>query len=593
MLMKDRQQMSTDTARVKQSLGRQLSNSVWVPLIVGLLCFVQIGCTPFENRWRRNSALDPSQEDDWAPPKVNGQAAAYRTPKQFRSAASQAIAKPSNEKSTSSLTTAKDPQRASYKSPNSGADLQKTDVAKSSAAKSDAVEPAKSQSTNRRIGDKDASKIASDSKNESYVIETEPQELDLGGAIAALPPNMQVVLKRQLDALEKRDQEAYALTSQKTPSQTLSQTPEKKVSMRITDSESNSIETPTTSIATNSVNTKPQALATPPVDGVSSAAIISQITQPNSSSPQLSPLVAAGPVQQASAMIATNNVISPGVVTASATLPVNGNQPNVTFASPSSASPVSVSPVSVPPVSVPPVSSGAQWNHDLAGSIAKLEKQLKENPSSDESVRISQEMTLRMLYVANRQLEEAMRPIEGLTESERDYMRHQAQALYEASNPDAMPVKSRKWSLVMNSQRAATDQLAAVSNLDVKTVAFCTDVQGYGVITKFPNNTFKPDQDLLLYCELENVAADEVKEGFETQLQGSYEIIDPNGRRIADQLLPMEKEICQNHRRDYFIVYRIYTPMQIGPGNYQLRLTVEDMKAKKFGQASLDFQIQK
>lgn len=585
--------MSSDTAQVKPSLAKQLLDSVWVPLIVGFLCFVQIGCTPFENRWRRNSAMDPSQEDDWAPPKVNGQTAAYRTPKQFRSNASQAIAKPSNDKNTSSLATAKDPQRASYKSPTKDTDLQKTSLAKANAAQSDAVEPAKSQSTNRRIGDKETSKLASESKNESNVIETDPQELDLGGAIAALPPNMQVVLKRQLDALEKRDQEAYALTSQKNPSQT----PEKKVSMRITDSESNSIETPTTSIAATSLNTKPQALATPPVDGVSSAAIISQITQPNSSSPSLSSLVAvskdsiaqtqaplaAGPVQQASAMIATNNVSSPGVVTASATLPVNGNQSSVTFASP----------VSMSPVSVSPTTAGAQWNHDLAGSIAKLEKQLKESPSSDESVRISQEMTLRMLYVANRQLEEAMRPIEGLTESERDYMRHQAQALYEASNPDAMPVKSRKWSLVMNSQRAATDQLAAVSNLDIKSVAFCTDVQGYGVITKFPNNVFKPDQDLLLYCELENVSADEVKEGFETQLQGSYEIIDPNGRRIADQLLPMEKEICQNHRRDYFIVYRIYTPMQIGPGNYQLRLTVEDMKAKKFGQASLDFQIQK
>ncbi len=581
--------MSTDTARVKHSLGKQLLDSIWVPLIVGLLCFVQIGCTPFENRWRRSSTMDPSQEDDWAPPKVNGQAAAYRTPKQFRSNASQAIAKSPNEKNNSSLVTAKDPQRASYKSPTKETDIQQTNLTKIKAAQNDAVDPAKNPSNDRRIVDKETSKLAIESKNESNVIETDPQELDLGGAIAALPPNMQIVLKRQLDALEKRDQEAYAMTSQKTLSQSPSQHPEKKVSMRITDSESNSIETPTTSIATNTLSTKPQALASSPVDAVSSAAIISQITQPNSNSPQLSSLVAvskesiaqpqaplaAGRVQQASAIIANNNVSSPGVVTASATLPVNGKQSDVTFASASS------------------ISAGAQWNHDLAGSIAKLEKQLKESPSSDESVRISQEMTLRMLYVANRQLEEAMRPIEGLTESERDYIRHQAQALYEASNPDAMPVKSRKWSLVMNSQRAATDQLAAVSNLDVKTVAFCTDVQGYGVITKFPNNSFKPDQDLLLYCELENVAADEVKEGFETQLQGSYEIIDPNGRRIADQLLPMEKEICQNHRRDYFIVYRIYTPMQIGPGNYQLRLTVEDMKAKKFGQASLDFQIQK
>jgi len=580
--------MSSGTARKNRLQSNRSMDSMWVPFILWALCFVQVGCTPFENRWRRNAAIDPSQDDDWAPPKVNSPSSAYRTSKPNRPSASQATAKTSKDYTASGVTSIKDPQRANYKSPTKGA----------LPTKSNAVELAKNTSAQRRIHDSESPKPAIDSKTISNIIETDPQDLDLVGAIATLPPNLQMVLKRQLEALEKRDQETYALTSQKA----LSQPVEKKVSMRITDDDNKTVDTQQLNVATTNKNTKPQLQDASPAEALSSAAIISQITQPDLTSPRPQSLATASvnqasvqkssvqqasvqqasvqqasgqqsSVQQSSAAVPTNNVNSDGVVTASATSSVLEKKTGVGMVSPSSVS--------------------AQWNHDLAESITKLEKQLKDSPSSDESVRISQEMTLRMLYVANRQLEEAMRPIEGLTESERDYIRHQAQALYEASNPDAMPVKSRKWSLVMNSQRAATDQLAAVSNLDVKTLAFCTDVQGYGVITKFSNNTFQPDQDLLLYCELENVAADEVKDGFETQLQGSYEIIDPNGRKIADQLLPMEKEICKNHRRDYFIVYRIYTPMQIGPGNYQLRLTVEDMKAKKFGQASLDFQIQK
>ena len=565
--------MSSGTARKNRLQSNRSMDSMWVPFILGALCFLQVGCTPFENRWRRNAAIDPSQDDDWAPPKVNSPSSAYRTSKPNRPIASQATAKTSKDYTASGVTSIKDPQRANYKSP--------TKVPLPT--KSNAVELAKNTSAQRQIHDSESPKPAIDSKTISNIIETDPQDLDLVGAIATLPPNLQMVLKRQLEALEKRDQETYALTSQKA----LSQPVEKKVSMRITDDDNKTVDTPQLNVATTNKNTKPQLQDASPAEALSSAAIISQITQPDLTSPRPQSLATASvdqgsvqqgsvqksSVQQASAAIPTNNANGDGVVTASATSSVLVKQIDVGTLSPSSVS--------------------AQWNHDLAGSITKLEKQLKDSPSSDESIRISQEMTLRMLYVANRQLEEAMRPIEGLTDSERDYIRHQSQALYEASNPDAMPVKSRKWSLVMNSQRAATDQLAAVSNLDVKTLAFCTDVQGYGVITKFSNNTFQPDQDLLLYCELENVAADEVKDGFETQLQGSYEIIDPNGRKIADQLLPMEKEICKNHRRDYFIVYRIYTPMQIGPGNYQLRLTVEDMKAKKFGQASLDFQIQK
>ena len=239
-------------------------------------------------------------------------------------------------------------------------------------------------------------------------------------------------------------------------------------------------------------------------------------------------------------------------------------------------------------------SSPSTWRQSLAQAVEQLEKQVKETPANDDNLRISQEVTLRMLYVGQRRLEDAVRPIDKLSDNEQEYFRHQMHALYEASNPEAMPVRSRHWSLVMNSQREATNHLAAASNLEVKSVAFCTEVERYGVITKFPKYQFQPDQELLLYCEIENVAANKVKgQGYESQLQGSYEIIDSQGRKVADQLLPMEPEICQNHRRDYFIVYKIFMPQQITAGNYQLRLTVEDMKAHKFGQSHLDFQVKK
>jgi hypothetical protein len=253
---------------------------------------------------------------------------------------------------------------------------------------------------------------------------------------------------------------------------------------------------------------------------------------------------------------------------------------------------VALASVTIP--SVPPPAA-TSWKQGVGQAIELLEKQIKETPSSDESLLLSQEMTLRMLYVSQRRLEDALRPIPLLNgnESEQQFVHHQMLALYEASNPDAMPVRSRHWSIVMNSQREATNHLAAASNLEVKSLAFCTEVERYGVVTKFPKTQFQADQEVLLYCEIENVAAEKVRNGFETQLQGSYEIMDSQGRKIADQLLPMEPELCQNHRRDYFIVYKIYMPPQIAIGNYQMRLTIEDMKARKFGQSQLEFSIKK
>jgi hypothetical protein len=233
------------------------------------------------------------------------------------------------------------------------------------------------------------------------------------------------------------------------------------------------------------------------------------------------------------------------------------------------------------------------WNESLSKAISVLEKQIRDNPNATEDVKMSNEYKLRMLQLAAGNLDASMQPIGNLTAREQEYLRHQLHALHDASNPAGIPVRSKLWSTVMQNQREATNQLAAISDLEVRSAAFCTSVEGYGIIKQFANYQFKPDQDVLLYCELENVDAQAVQSGFETQLQGRYEIIDNDGKRIADQLLPMEKEVCKNHRRDYFIVYRIYMPMQIPPGSYQLRLTIEDMKAKKYGQSMLDFQIAK
>jgi hypothetical protein len=69
--------------------------------------------------------------------------------------------------------------------------------------------------------------------------------------------------------------------------------------------------------------------------------------------------------------------------------------------------------------------------------------------------------------------------------------------------------------------------------------------------------------------------------------------LDTNGNRIVEQTLPMEPDVCQNVRRDYYMVYRIFMPQQISPGNYKLRLTIEDLKARKYGQSTLDLQIKK
>ena len=74
-------------------------------------------------------------------------------------------------------------------------------------------------------------------------------------------------------------------------------------------------------------------------------------------------------------------------------------------------------------------------------------------------------------------------------------------------------------------------------------------------------------------------------------MQGSYQILDAAGERIADHTFPVEEELCRNRRRDYFIPYRMWMPKNIPAGQYVLQLTIEDAQGKKFGQSSITFQI--
>lgn len=415
-----------------------------------------------------------------------------------------------------------------------------------------------------------------DSKRASVMSTSEP-DIDFEGALSSLPPEYRDKLRLQFEAVREKYQSSRIASADLNPAETenrsISDSSTAAPAPAIQASAAIAAETQAVSTAeptTPTAQEKKSAVTIRLSDSIASdaktAPAVSTAVAKVSSPPSL-PTPAESQVVPASAV----NSLPVNNLSASTSLP---SLPGTTLAASATA-------------------PSANWRQNAAQAIESLEKQIAETPSTDESLRLSQELTLRMLYVAQRRLEDAVRPIDSLSESEQEFVRHQMVALFEASNPDAMPVRSRHWSLVMNSQREATNHLAAASNLEVKSVAFCTEVERYGVITKFPKTHFQADQEVLLYCEVDNVAAAKVRDGFETQLQGSYEIIDSQGRKIADQLLPMEPDICQNHRRDYFIVYKIYMPQQIATGNYQLKLTIEDMKAQKFGQGQVDFQIKK
>jgi hypothetical protein len=129
--------------------------------------------------------------------------------------------------------------------------------------------------------------------------------------------------------------------------------------------------------------------------------------------------------------------------------------------------------------------------------------------------------------------------------------------------------------------------------LVVRNMAFCTEVQSYGCVKRFETYEFQPNQEVLLYAEVENFASEPTPKGYHTSLKSSYQILDARGQRVAEHAFAATEEYCQNLRRDFFIGYHLRLPKGIAPGKHTLRLSIEDLKCRKVGQASVEFEVKR
>jgi hypothetical protein len=205
---------------------------------------------------------------------------------------------------------------------------------------------------------------------------------------------------------------------------------------------------------------------------------------------------------------------------------------------------------------------------------------------------------LRLLQLVANDTDDAVDQIEQLPPAEREAFKHMMFALTTWLSPEDAKRASLRNAKILRALHEANNRLSSVSKLDLKNLMFCEKVESFGWYTEFPRAEFTPKQQVILYVEVQNFAAEEKStNAFETELQGSYQIFDGEGNIVDERQLPLDREVCRNFRRDYFLAYRIYLPAELAAGRYRLELTIEDLKAKKDfkgrkqGEALIEFAI--
>lgn len=182
--------------------------------------------------------------------------------------------------------------------------------------------------------------------------------------------------------------------------------------------------------------------------------------------------------------------------------------------------------------------------------------------------------------------------LQELSEQERKYLEFQLNGLRKVIDPKAHPSMGRRLSAALPELREANKYLAAASDeLDVRNLLFCTEIEAFGQVKAFPGNRFHSGQQVILYCEVDNFVANKTDKGYQTKLKGSFEIFDASNNKVNSQSLPTDVQLASTYIRDYFIAYQMNLPSDLTVGTYRLKLTMEDAHGKKYGQASIPFEI--
>lgn len=231
-----------------------------------------------------------------------------------------------------------------------------------------------------------------------------------------------------------------------------------------------------------------------------------------------------------------------------------------------------------------------QWQDHLHKAIDLLQDELAEmGEGTDEVVRL--EAQLRMLHLIADDRSNAARSIKQLAPHEQEFWAHQLHGLALLMDHERIPSSRQRAAAALEQIGTAIAKLSESCTLRLKNLAFCVEVNSYGVFREFAKDVFKPGQEIQIYVEVENFSVEESSQGYETSFAGSYHVFDAMGRPVFDHSFPASSEVCRNRRRDLFVRYRVWLPKQLYPGRYTLELQIEDVKGKRFGQATREFTI--
>ena len=127
---------------------------------------------------------------------------------------------------------------------------------------------------------------------------------------------------------------------------------------------------------------------------------------------------------------------------------------------------------------------------------------------------------------------------------------------------------------------------AVAPRFTVRNVCFASRVRAWGDVQRFPDERFRPGQEVIVYFELDGLSAAESAAGFRTSIDTALRLVGADGRELHAWNFDPITETSPARRHDYFARYVLRLP-ESAAGSCRLEIAVTDSLAGTTATATL------
>lgn len=224
---------------------------------------------------------------------------------------------------------------------------------------------------------------------------------------------------------------------------------------------------------------------------------------------------------------------------------------------------------------------------DVSALITRLEGLVRQNPQQ-----LDDQLRLRMLYLATGQTEKATAPVKDVDPMQGEIMTALFKAV--AATQEALKDPTGGAASALAASGELNRLVGEQSPVVIPKVALVTKVDDFGNYQAVSPPAFPAGRPVhvYLYTEVANFRSQPAGDGrLRTLLGAKLEVFDALGKAVWQRGFPQIEDRVYSPRRDFFVPLEIKLPPDTPPGEYVVKVTIEDKLGATADQQRLSFTI--